>query len=168
MSTRTDFEYLTSTSYGFSQDGFTFEELDEDGDDLPTERGGDVSRNDIGYFMELAGRYPLLRAAEERTLGMSLWRERVRLLRVLRGSSREPSLDGSPATPSTRRRLARVEKLAREVAEKKASRKGASRKCLRESLLTLDEARSRLVEHNLRLVVWVAKRFRGAASISST
>jgi RNA polymerase sigma factor (sigma-70 family) len=161
MSTRTDFEYLTPTACGFSPDRFTFEELEEEGDDLPTESADDVSRNDIGYFMELAGRYPLLRAEEERALGMSLWRERVRLLRILRGSSREPSLDASPATPSTRRRLARVEKLAREVAEKRRSRKGASRKRLRESLRTIDDVRSRLVEHNLRLVVWVAKKFRG-------
>jgi RNA polymerase sigma factor (sigma-70 family) len=165
MSTRTDVEYLTPTAFGLSEDGFTFEELDwkrDEGEGVtPNHAPDDVSRNDIGYFMELAGRYPLLKAEEERTLGLSLWRERVRLLRMLRGSSLDPSLDLRPATASTRRRLARVEKLARDVAEKKTSKKGISRKRLLTSLAEIDQARSRLVEHNLRLVVWVAKRFRG-------
>ncbi len=165
MSTRTDFEYLTPTACTLSEDGFTFEELDWKRDEgegaTPNHAPDDVSRNDIGYFMDLAARYPLLGAEEERTLGMSLWRERVRLLRILRRSSLDPSLASSPATPSTRRRLARVEKLARDFAEKGASRKGVSRRCVRKSLMELDEARSRLVEHNLRLVIWVAKRFRG-------
>ena len=165
MSTRTVFEYLTPTAYGLSEDGFTFEELDweEDSEEgvLPAEPADDVSPNDIGYFMELAGRYPLLRAEEERTLGLTLWRERARILRILRGSSLEPCLGALPATPSTRQRLARVERLAREIAERKTSRKGIPRKRLLGSLAELHQARSRLVEHNLRLVIWVAKRFRG-------
>jgi len=165
MSTRTDFEYLTPTAYGLSEDGFTFEELDwarDEGEGItPSHAPDDVSRNDIGYFMDLAGRYPLLGAEEERTLGMSLWRERIRLLRLLRGSSFEPTLGLLPATPSTRRRLARVEMLARDIGEKKTSRKGISRKRLLRSLAAIDQARTRLVEHNLRLVIWVAKRFRG-------
>ena len=165
MSTRTVFEYLTPTAYGLSEDGFTFEELDweEDSEEsvLPAEPADDVSPNDIGYFMELAGRYPLLRAEEERALGLTLWRERARILRILRGSSLEPCLGLLPATPSTRQRLARVEKLAREIAERKTSRKGIPRKRLLGSLAELHQARSRLVEHNLRLVIWVAKRFRG-------
>ncbi len=165
MSTRTDFQYLTPTAYGLSQDGFTFEELDweEDSDEdvLPTETPYDVSRNDIGYFMGLASRYPLLKAEEERALGLRLWRERARLLRLLRGSSLEPILGLLPATRSTRRRLARVEKRARDIAAKKTSRKGIARKRLLGSLAEIDQARSRLVEHNLRLVIWVAKRFRG-------
>lgn len=161
MIIRTDIEYLTPTAYGLSEDGFTFDELDPEEDVLPSEPADDVSRNDIGYFMGLASRYPLLRAEEERTLGLSLWRERACLLRLLRGSSLEPTLGLLPATPSTRRRLARVEKLARDVAEKKISRKGAPRKRLSRSLSAIDQARERLVEHNLRLVIWVAKRFRG-------
>jgi RNA polymerase primary sigma factor len=92
---------------------------------------------------------------------MRLWRERLRLLKILRKSSRAPRLAATAATPSTRRRLAQVEKLARDVTEKRVSRKGVSRRRLRKALLDLDEARSRLVEHNLRLVVWVAKGFRG-------
>jgi RNA polymerase primary sigma factor len=165
VSTRTDFEYLTPTAYGFPEDGFTFEELDWDEDaeqDAPREEpSDDVSRNDIGYFMDLASRYPLLNADEERSLGLGLWRERARLLRILRGSSLEPTVGIFPATPSTRRRLARVEKLARDVAEKKISRRGVSRKRLVTSLAAIDRIRGRLVEHNLRLVIWVAKRFRG-------
>jgi RNA polymerase sigma factor (sigma-70 family) len=165
VSTRTDFEYLTPTAYGLSEDRFTFEELDWEEDSekdvLPAEPADDVSRSDIGYFMGLASRYPLLKAEEERALGLSLWRERACLLRLLRGSSLEPTLGLLPATPSTRRRLARVEKLARDIAEKKTSRKGTPRKRLLGSLAEIDQARSRLVEHNLRLVIWVAKRFRG-------
>jgi RNA polymerase sigma factor (sigma-70 family) len=165
VSTRTDFEYLTPTAYGFPEDSFAFEELEWDEDaeqDAPREEpSDDVSRNDIGYFMDLASRYPLLNADEERLLGLGLWRERARLLRILRGSSLEPTVGILPATPSTRRRLARVEKLARDVAEKKISRKGVSRKRLVTSLAAIDRIRSRLVEHNLRLVIWVAKRFRG-------
>jgi len=166
MSTRTDFEILAPPAYGLPEDGFTFEEIDWEGDSddeaVPgDDQPHDVSRSDVGYFMSLASRYPLLGAEEERSLGTRLWRERVRLLRILRGSSSEPILDRRPATASTRRRLARVEKVARDVAEKRCSRKGVSRKNLRMSLRKIDEARSRLVEHNLRLVVWVAKRFRG-------
>jgi DNA-directed RNA polymerase sigma subunit (sigma70/sigma32) len=90
-----------------------------------------------------------------------LWTERARILRILRGSSLEPRLGPFPASPSTRRRLARVEKIARQLAEKKASKKNVARKRLLRSLAELDGARTRLVEHNLRLVIWVAKRFRG-------
>ncbi len=162
MSTRTDFEYITPTTVDVSEETFTFEELDGPGEDgLSLDSADDVSRNDIGYFMELASRYRLLGAEEERTLGLTLWRERARLLRTLRRSSLPPRVGLRPATPSTRRRLARVEKLARDVAERKASRKGVPRQRLRKSLAELDRARGRLVEHNLRLVVWVAKRFRG-------
>jgi RNA polymerase primary sigma factor len=165
MNTRTEFEYLAPMAFDVSEQGLTFEELEGPEDDVdsaaPNHEPAEVSRNDIGYFLDLAGRYPLLAAEEERALGMSLWRERVRLLRILRGSSSDENLGGAPASPSTRRRLARVEALARVVAENRATRKGVSRKRLRKSLLALDEARSRLVEHNLRLVVWVAKRFRG-------
>jgi len=166
--TRTDFEYLTSTAYGLPEDGFTFEGLDwneESEEEVPAiepaKPAEDASRNDIGYFMDLAGRFPLLGAEEERALGLRMWKERARILRTLRGSSSEPRLGPLPASASTRRRLARVEKLAREVAEKKASRKGIARKRLLRSVEELDRARTRLVEHNLRLVIWVAKRFRG-------
>ncbi|MGH9322126.1 MAG: sigma-70 family RNA polymerase sigma factor, partial [Vicinamibacteria bacterium] len=87
--------------------------------------------------------------------------------------SLEPDLGSRPVTASSRRRLLRVEKLARTVAESTgsgrkppelslgASERRAARRALRKSLFELDEVRTRLVEHNLRLVVWVAKRFRG-------
>jgi RNA polymerase sigma factor (sigma-70 family) len=165
VSTRTDFEYLNPAALDLSEDGFTFEELDGDDDPeedaLPSKPADDVSRNDIGYFLDLASRYPLLGPEEERALGLVLWRERIRLLRILRGSSTPPRPGLRPATPSTRRRLARIETLARRIVEKKAARKGASRKRLQRSLAELDRTRGRLVEHNLRLVIWVAKRFRG-------
>ncbi len=104
MSTRTDFEYVTPTTFGISHEGFTFEEMDEP----PVDAEDDVSRNDIGYFIDIARRYPLLRAEEERELGMALWIERARLLRILRGASdrasrRAPagdSFDEKAARPS--------------------------------------------------------------------
>jgi len=166
VNTRTEFEYVTPTAYELPEDGFTFEELDwaddSEEDDSAIEPPDDVSRNDIGYFLDLASRYPLLGAEEERELGLRMWTERARILRTLRGSSREPRLGSLPASPSTRRRLARVEKLGREVAEKKtAAKKGIARKRLLQAFAELDQARTRLVEHNLRLVIWVAKRFRG-------
>jgi RNA polymerase sigma factor (sigma-70 family) len=163
LSTRTDFEYLAPAAFDLLDEGFAFEEVDWEAGTggARAELSDDLSRSDIGYFMEIAGRYALLDAQEERTLGATLWRERARLLRLLRGSSLEPYLGIRPATPSTRRRLARVERLARDIAEKKSSRKGASPRRLARSLAELDRARHRLVEHNLRLVVWVAKRFRG-------
>lgn len=156
MSTLTDLEYVTPATFGLAED-FTYEELDFERESPPADLRGDVSPNDIGYFMDLASRYPLLDAEEERTLGLSIWAERARLLRLLRGSSVEPRLGLRPATPSTRRRLARIERIAREAVARKSRRNGA----LRRSLAALDSARSRLVEGNLRLVVWVAKRFRG-------
>ncbi|HEY7818411.1 MAG TPA: RNA polymerase sigma factor RpoD/SigA [Vicinamibacteria bacterium] len=168
MRTRTSFEYVASTAFGLSESAFQFEPPSTEGDqsdDRAADPGGnesDVSRNDISYFMDLASRYPLLGVEEERELGLTLWRERARLLSVLRGSSRrEPRVGVRAVTPSTRRRLARVEQLARSTAQKKRAPSGVSGKRLKGSLAKLDQARSRLVEHNLRLVVWVAKRFRG-------
>ncbi len=160
MNTRTDFEYVTPATFGLSEE-FTYEELDFEPEALSTGLRREVSRNDIGYFMDLASRYPLLDAEEERTLGLSVWAERARLLRLLRGSSREPRLGLRPATPSSRRRLARVERVAREIVARKSRRNGVRPAPLSKSLAALDSARSRLVEGNLRLVVWVAKRFRG-------
>ncbi len=163
MSTLTDLEYVAPAAFGLAED-FTYEELDVEPESLPADLRGDVSPNDIGYFMDLASRYPLLDAEEERTLGLSVWTERARLLRLLRGSLLEPRLGLRPATPSTRRRLARVERIAREAVARKSRRNGvrrASLKGLAKSLAALDSARGRLVEANLRLVVWVAKRFRG-------
>jgi RNA polymerase sigma factor (sigma-70 family) len=161
VSTRTELEYVAPAA--FFEDAFTFEEIErgDDDDALAADAEDGMSRNDIGYFMNLAGRFPLLGAEEERTLGLTLWLERVRLVRLLRGFPLEPRLGLRPVTPSTRRRLVRVEKLARAVAENEVSRKGAPKRRLRKSIAVIDQARGRLVEHNLRLVVWVAKRFRG-------
>lgn len=140
---------------------------------------GESSASDLGYFMEMAGRYPLLSAEEERALGLTLWRCRrglVRVLRQLRGlggdrrpaRSREPRFEmgahRAPITASTRRRLARVEALARKALTPTGAgdaKRDAARARLAATVAELDDARRRLVEHNLRLVVWVAKRFRG-------
>jgi RNA polymerase sigma factor (sigma-70 family) len=159
MSTRTEFEYLTPTTFGISET-FTFEEPDAPANNAEGAEG-EASRNDIGYFMDIARRYPLLGSEEERALGLALWMERCRLLRLLRRSPLEPRLGLRAATPSTRRRLARVELLARRIAAKQERRKGVSRRHLSRSLAEIERTRSRMVEANLRLVVWVAKRFRG-------
>jgi len=141
----------------------------------------DVSQNDLGYFMNMAGRYELLDAEEERVLGKALWIARRRLLRILRraraGSSELPSLEASapvrPVTPSTRRRLAKVETLARELHDAlstpgRMTVNGFTKADLREhqsaladTLREMDAIRRELTERNLRLVVWVAKSFRG-------
>jgi RNA polymerase sigma factor (sigma-70 family) len=126
------------------------------------ERADDSAASDLGYFMENAARFRLLTASEERDLGGRIWTARARLLRILRRARRregrstielDAKLPARPATAATRRRLARVEVLARDG-------RGKCRR-LRETLRELDEARGTLVEHNLRLVVWVAKKFRG-------
>jgi RNA polymerase primary sigma factor len=198
MSTRTQFDFVAPITYGFHEAQYELEESAESEGDArqARERDGeqdqevihadlgdtveaseDVSQNDLGYFMSVAGGYQLLTAEDERALGTSLWRARSRLLRTLRRAARprlaiDPRLGVRPVTPSTRRRLARVEKLARELIEGKtpslpagsrisrAFLRGARRR-LTATVAELDEARGRLVEHNLRLVVWVAKRFRG-------
>ncbi len=159
MSTRTVLDYVAPT-LDVAEEAFTFKDIDEDEEDASFEEE-DASQSDIAYYLTTAGRYPLLGAEEERELGFTLWAERSRILRILRGSSHEAPLGLRPASPSTRRRLARVERLARDILERRVSRKRVSRGHLVKSLASLDSARSRLVEHNLRLVVWVAKRFRG-------
>jgi RNA polymerase primary sigma factor len=130
--------------------------------DLGADPEDDTTHSDLGYFMESASRFPLLGASEERELGRRIWAARARLLRIIRRQRRrknrsvielDPRPGRRPATASTRRRLMRVEALAREI-ETPTRR-------LEETLRELDDARGTLVEHNLRLVVWVAKRFRG-------
>ena len=115
----------------------------------------EVSQSDLGYFMRLAGQHKLLSAKEERTLGLSLWAARRRLLRLMRAATTREAIapHRRPITASTRRRLARVERLARESADSSPE--------LAEAFAAMDDARRRLVQHNLRLVVWVAKKFRG-------
>jgi RNA polymerase primary sigma factor len=188
VSTTSSLEYVTPMTF-IVEEGFQFESPREEeaesppGDGTPTDKtpwaGEGASFNDLGYFMTVAGSYSLLTAADERALGLAVWRGRCRLLRILRRARKcsgrrrialDIELPRRPVTASTRRRLARVERLARAVSEQgapsrptrfpAAGLKGAKRR-LRSTLATIDEARGRLVEHNLRLVVWVAKSFRG-------
>lgn len=140
----------------------------------------EVSQNDLGYFMNMAGRYELLNAEQERVLGKALWTARRRLLRILRrartSSGAVPSLVTTapmqPVTASTRRRLARVETLARKLndamsAPGRLDVDGFTKAGLRDyrnelagTLAKMDEIRRELTERNLRLVIWVAKSFR--------
>lgn len=140
----------------FELDHAPFEYEEVENDPLPSKE--DVSRNDLGYFMNLAGRHQLLSAAEERDLGLGLWRERKRVLRLLRRVRKpwletEVELTDQPVTTSTRRRLARAETRARALRRKPTE--------LARALAEIDAMRARLVEANLRLVVWVSKSFRG-------
>lgn len=192
MSTRTEFEYVTPITYGFQNPRYEFDGPETEAEEQPPVReqeevaddfrdaidsSDDVSQNDLGYFLNAAAGYELLTADDERALGMKLWLGRARLLRTLRRAARprlscEPTPGSRPVTPSTRRRLARVEKLARDLVESPriappaGSRRSRAllrraRRHLAATLGEMGEARTRLVEHNLRLVVWVAKRFRG-------
>ncbi len=185
MSTRFEFQYVAPITYGFDEASFAFEETESEEevavDPRETiETSDGVSQNDLGYFMNLAARYDLLDAEDERSLGTRLWLGRARLLRILRLAapasagrcSFEPRLGSRPVSASSRRRLARVEKLSRDVVEIKGYRPPAgsrlslaglrrARPRLARTLAEIDEARACLVEHNLRLVVWVAKKFRG-------
>ncbi|GMR22782.1 MAG: hypothetical protein BMS9Abin37_1155 [Acidobacteriota bacterium] len=178
MKTHVDIEYASPITYEL------FEwELPAPEPEAPAEaEAADVSQNDLGYFMTMAGRHKLLTAEEERTFGRALWTARRRLLRILRraraGSGEFPAIETSPprcpVTRSTRRRLAKVEHLACELndALKRPGRvelpNGFTKTQLRahhtslsDTLWEMDEVRRELLEHNLRLVVWVAKRFRG-------
>jgi RNA polymerase sigma factor (sigma-70 family) len=175
MTTSVDVEYLSPMTYEVLEWELPAPQLD-------TSPDPDTQQNDLSYFMNLAGRHKLLNAAEERALATALWTARRRLLRILRqarADSDEAAPIGTaaptrPVTPSTRRRLAAVEKLARDLSAaltapgNAARAEGFTRARLRdlapvlnETLQEMDETRRELVERNLRLVVWVAKSFRG-------
>ncbi len=144
----------------------------------------EVSRTDLGYFMSVAGRFDLLSRERERVLGFVLWRARLRLLRVLRmarrGRSRREleTIQVSPheraLTASTRRRLMRVEAAAVDIVTRFEEDRGRSTArwltppqaravapVLRACLGVMTEVRREMLERNLRLVIWVAKAFRG-------
>ncbi len=183
MKTHVDIEYVSPITYEL----FEWELPAREPVTPPEAEASDVSQNDLGYFMTMAGRHKLLTAEEERTLGTALWTSRRRLLRILRraraGSAEFPAIETSPptrpVTPSTRRRLANVERLARELNELPElndalktpgralpngftkMRLRAHRTNLSNTLWEMDEVRRELLERNLRLVVWVAKGFRG-------
>ena len=178
MTTHVDIEYVSPITYEL----FEWELPAREPAPPPEAEASDVSQNDLGYFMTMAGRHELLTAEEERTLGAALWTVRRRLLRILRraraGSDEFPAIETSPptrpVTRSTRRRLANVERLARELNDlSKTPGRGAlpngftkrqlraHRTSLSDTLREMDEVRRELLERNLRLVVWVAKRFRG-------
>lgn len=173
MTARTKFEYLSPIAFQFEGPEVEIDSFDWTG---PDDARGPLSEcferdspSDLGYFMSLAGRFPLLTAEEERRLGSTVWLGRARLLRILRRSRRsrrgsgtraislDPPSAGRPISAASRRRLARVEKLARDVAARTGSR---YRLRLEKTIAEIDSARSKLVEHNLRLVAWVAKNFR--------
>lgn len=130
----------------------------------------DVSKNDVGFFMALAGQFELLNAERERELGLAIWIERRRLVRALRTARTGERLRHTapltdhrrPISASSRRRLFRVEELARaQLIRSSATHQDDALRRVDESLRTIDLAKTELVEHNLRLVVWVAKAFRG-------
>jgi len=178
MKTNVDIEYVSPLTYEL----FEWELPPLEPLAPPEAEAADVSQNDLGYFMTMAGRHKLLTAEKERTFGRALWTARRRLLRILRraraGSGEFPAIETSPpslpVTRSTRRRLAKVEHIARELNDglktpgRVALPNGFTKTQLRahqtslsDTLYEMDEVRRELLERNLRLVVWVAKRFRG-------
>lgn len=178
MKTNVDIEYVSPLTYEL----FEWELPALEPVAPPEPEATDVSQNDLGYFMNMAGRHELLTAEEERTFGKALWTARRRLLRILRRARARsvefPAVQTSPptcpVTRSTRRRLANVENLARELNDRLktpgrvALPNGFTKTQLRphqtilsDTLWEMDEVRRELLERNLRLVVWVAKRFRG-------
>ena len=107
MTTHVDIEYVSPITYEL----FEWELPAREPVTPPEAEASDVSQNDLGYFMTMAGRHELLTAEQERTLGAALWTARRRLLRILRraraGSDEFPgefpSLETSPPTrPVTR------------------------------------------------------------------
>lgn len=169
------------------------------------------SVSDVGFFLSLAARYPLLSAQREKELGTNLWRARRRLARAVELAKRA---DGSknlrvltrnghptqPISPAKRRRLMAVEEYSDRLRQlvdggepaaasvdpsapeahsvSRWPRRGRPTKRYAMPVLTLDQIRSiapilhqelgtiravreELVQHNLRLVVWIAKTYRG-------
>ena len=182
----------------------TTEQTDED---LQPE----ASPTDVGYFLNVAGRHPLLTADREKELASILWSARRRLVQVIELARRTggktkvevPAAIRAPSrvlSPQARRRLIAAEeyaeRLLRTVGEKNHAGEGFDRSLtvpppmepaprrgrrsrnsvtplltkkqirsilpiLRASLERTRAVREELVEHNLRLVVWVAKAYRG-------
>jgi RNA polymerase primary sigma factor len=168
--------------------------------------------SDVGFFLSLAGRFPLLTAKRERELANNLWRARRRIVRAIelaRHSNRGKRLEvpkGRAYTtrrvsPEARRRLIaaedyaerllrlfqdtpiRGERFDRSLSLLPPAAVGKKHKkrwlgswtpptltrrqlltaipVLREEVETIRAVREELVQHNLRLVVWVAKSYRG-------
>jgi RNA polymerase sigma factor (sigma-70 family) len=170
-----------------------------------------ASPTDVGYFLSVAGRYPLLTADREKELASILWSARRRLVQAIELARRTegktkveaPAPLRTPSrvlSPNARRRLIAAEeyaeRLLRSVGERRHAGEGFDRSLavpppmepaprrgrrsrnsvtplltkkqirsilpmLRESLERIRTVREELVEHNLRLVVWVAKTYRG-------
>ncbi len=169
------------------------------------------SPSDVGYFLNVAGRYALLDADREKELARILWRARRRLVQAMELARRsdgkaeiqiptEIRAPSRPLSPNARRRLIAAEEYAQRLLRsigdgddagegfdrslavpppvEPAPRKGRrsrnsvapllTRKqilsiatILRDSMKRIRRVREELVEHNLRLVVWVAKAYRG-------
>lgn len=171
----------------------------------------EASPSDVGYFLNVAGRHPLLSAKGEKELASILWSARRRLVQAIELARRsvgkteiEVPADipapSRPLSPSARRRLIAAEdyaeRLLRSVGDRDHSGEGFDRSLavpppvepaprrgrrsrnsvaplltrkqilsiasiLRESMDRIRAVREELVQHNLRLVVWVAKAYRG-------
>jgi len=116
------------------------------------------SFDDLQYAFSVAGK-TLLQPEEERRLAMAIWESRRQIARALDG--RKPSVTRAhrrPLSPRLRRKLLAAEREAR--AHLKSPRLSSSLGLeLSRELSAIEEARGRLLRHNLRLVAWIAKRF---------
>ncbi|MGH9460517.1 MAG: sigma-70 family RNA polymerase sigma factor [Vicinamibacteria bacterium] len=169
------------------------------------------SPSDVGYFLNVAGRYPLLSAEREKKLANVIWGARRRLVQAMELARRsdgkaaievpaEIRVPSRPLSPNARRRLIGAEEYAQRLLRtigdddeagegfdhslavpppvEPAPRRGRRSRnsvaplltekqilsiapILRDSINRIRGAREELVEHNLRLVVWVAKTYRG-------
>jgi RNA polymerase sigma factor (sigma-70 family) len=169
------------------------------------------SMSDVGFFLSLAARYPLLSAQREKELGTNLWKARRRLARAVELAKRANGSKNlrvltrnghptQPISPTTRRRLMAVEEYSERLRQlvdggeqtaesldpsvpeaqsvSRWPRRGRPTKRFSMPVLTFEQIRSiapilhqelgtiravreELVQHNLRLVVWVAKTYRG-------
>jgi RNA polymerase sigma factor (sigma-70 family) len=169
------------------------------------------SPSDVGYFLNVAGRYRLLSAEREKELANVIWGARRRLVQAMELARRsdgkvaievpaEIRVPSRPLSPNARRRLIGAEeyaqRLLRTIGDDDEAGEGFDRSLavpppvepaprrgrrsrnsvaplltqkqilsiapiLRDSMDRIRGAREELVEHNLRLVVWVAKAYRG-------
>ena len=111
----------------------------------------------------------VLSADDERRLSEELWQARRRLALLVLWVESPDLFTGVPPTPATHRgelssglirRLLDTEERAKEYAEG-VGRSDELTSAMRQELATISRAKETLFEHNIRLVVWIARGFLG-------
>ena len=119
--------------------------------------------DEVGFLLNEARRFPLLSKEEELAIGRELWEARRRILEELssvrtKASGANDWSGASFGEPVTRKALLEAESQAEELLSTASGFE--DRAWLERELATIEDCRNRLVRHNMRLVVWVAKNFR--------